>query len=102
MIGMDRLPELYLKIRDLDDAKRAVGILVKAADKAYERDTDAADPNNAFKGAWPSTDLWRRAIQQAAKISPGFPEEIIAGLQDPKSPRLRKLFSPAFWWADQQ
>jgi hypothetical protein len=82
MIGIDRLPGLYLRLGDVGGAKKAVDILVKAAGKIYEKDTDADDPNKAFKGSWPSTDMWRKAIQQAAKISPSLPEEIIAGLQD--------------------
>lgn len=91
MMGIDKLPELYLKIGDIDGAKKAVDILVKAGNKTYEKDTDADDPNKAFKGAWPSTDLWRKAIQQAAKISRGFPEEIIAGLQDPEIATFEKV-----------
>jgi hypothetical protein len=91
MMEIDKLPELYLKINDIDGAKKAVDILVKAGNKTYEKDTDANDPNKAFRGAWPSTDLWRKAIQQAAKISPRFPEEIIAGLQDPEIATFEKV-----------
>ena len=80
--GIEELPELYLKVGDTDGARKAVDILVKAAGKIYEHDTDPDDPNKAFKGAWPSTDLWGKAIQQAAKISPGLPEEMIAGMPD--------------------
>jgi hypothetical protein len=82
MIGINRLPELYLRVGDVDGAKKAVDILVKAAKKIYEHDTDADDPNKAFKGAWPSTDLWGKAIQQAAKISPSLPDKIIADVED--------------------
>ena len=82
MTGIDRLPELYLKIGDIDGAKKAVDILVKAAGKLYEHDTDTDDPNTAFKGSWPSTDLWGKAIRAAAKLSPALPEGLIAGLQD--------------------
>ena len=91
IIAIDRLPELYLKMGDLDGAKKAVDTLVKAAGKIHEKDTDADDPNKAFKGAWPSTDLWRKAIQEAAKISPGLPEEIIAGLQDAEIAAFEKV-----------
>jgi hypothetical protein len=91
MMEIDRLPELYLKIGDIDGAKKAVDILVKAGNKTYENDTDADDPNKAFKGAWPSTDLWRKAIEQATKISPGFPEEIISGLQDSEIATFEKV-----------
>lgn len=82
MTRIDELPELYLNVGDIDGAKKALDILVKAAAKIYEHDTDPDDPNKSFKGSWPSTDLWRKAIQQGAKISPVLPEEIIAGLQD--------------------
>jgi hypothetical protein len=82
MVGINRLPELYLKVGDVDGAKKAVDILVKAANKIYQHDTDADDPNKAFKGAWPSTDLWGKAIQQAAKISPSLPDKIIADVED--------------------
>jgi tetratricopeptide (TPR) repeat protein len=91
MIGIDRLPELYLKVGDVDGAKKAVDILVKAGNKIYEHDIDADDPNKAFKGAWPSTDLWRKAIQEAAKILPGLPEEIIADLQDAEIAAFEKV-----------
>jgi hypothetical protein len=89
--GIDRLPELYLKIGDVDGAKKAVDILVKAAAKIYEKDTDADDPNKAFKGTWPSTDLWRKAIQEGAKISLRLPEEIIAGMQDVEIAAFEKV-----------
>ena len=89
--GIDRLPELYLKIGDVDGAKKAVDILVKAAAKIYEKDTDADDPNKAFKGTWPSTDLWRKAIQEGAKISLKLPEEIIAGMQDVEIAAFEKV-----------
>ena len=72
-------------------SSKAVDILVEAGNKTYEKDIDADDPNKAFKGAWPSTDLWRKAIQQAAKISARFPEEIIAGLQDPEIATFEKV-----------
>jgi hypothetical protein len=91
MSGIDNLPELYLKVGDTDAAKKAVDILVKAAGKIYEHDTDPDDPNKAFKGTWPSTDLWRKAIQQAAKISSGLPDEIIAGLPDPEMSAFQKI-----------
>src|SRR4029077_17333503 len=89
--GIDRLPELYLKIGDVDGAKKAVDILVKAAAKIYEKDTDADDPNKAFKGAWPSTDLWRKAVQDAEKISPRLAEDIIAGLDDAEIATFEKV-----------
>jgi len=91
MTGIDALPGLYLNVGDMDGAKKAVDILVKAAGKIYEHDTDSEDPNKAFEGAWPSTDLWSKAIQQGAKISPAMPDEIIASLPDPEISAFEKV-----------
>src|SRR5215471_3081929 len=91
MSRIDRLSELYLKMGDVEGAKKAVDILLKAAGKIYEKDTDADDPNRAFKGAWPSTYLWSTAIQEAAKISPRLPEDIIAGVQDAEIAAFEKV-----------
>jgi hypothetical protein len=91
MAGIADLPELYVKVGDMDAAKKALDILVKAAGKIYEHDTDSDDPNKAFEGTWPSTDLWRKAIQQAARISPSLPDEIIAGLPDPEISAFEKV-----------
>jgi hypothetical protein len=82
---------LYLEIGDLDGARKAVDVLVKAAGNIYEKDTDANDPNRAFKGAWPSTNLWREAIKQAATISPRLPEDIISGLPDAEIAAFEKV-----------
>jgi hypothetical protein len=91
MSGTARLPELYLALGDTEGAKKAIKILQKTAAKLYERDTDSDDPNKSFKGAWPSTDLWRKSIQQAAKISPSLAEEIISELPDPEIATFEKV-----------
>jgi hypothetical protein len=76
------LPKLYYELGDADSAKKALKAMLKAAEKLYARDTDAEDPNKAFKGTWPSTDFWRQCVQIAGKISPALAEEIIAGIPD--------------------
>jgi len=77
------MPKIYLDLGDEEAAKRAIKVLVKAAEKLYARDTDSDDPNKAFKGTWPSADLWTKCVQAAAKISPALAEEIIAEISDP-------------------
>ena len=84
MSDITKLPELYLTLGNVEGAKEAIKILAKAAGKLYEPDTDSDDPNKAFNGAWPSTDLCKKCIQEAAMISPMLPEEIIGELQDQK------------------
>ncbi|HTM35681.1 MAG TPA: hypothetical protein VL156_02935 [Terriglobales bacterium] len=81
--GTSSMPKIYLDLGDEEAAKRAIKVLVKAAEKLYARDTDSDDPNKAFKGTWPSADLWTKCVQAAAKISPALAEEIIAEISDP-------------------
>ena len=75
-------PQIYIKLGDVEDARKALKPIVKAADKLYAHDVDADDPNKAFKGTWPSADLWRKCVQVAAKISPAYAEEIMAEIPD--------------------
>ncbi len=65
--------------------------MVKAAERLYAHDTDAEDPNKAFKGTWPSADLWRRCVQIAGKISPALAEEIIGEIPDPEIAAAQKV-----------
>ena len=77
------LPQLYLDLGDEEGAKRAVHGMFKAAEGLYAHDVDSDDPNKAFKGTWPSADLWRKCAEAAAKISPALAEEIIGEIPDP-------------------
>ena len=82
--GAANLPMMYIRLGDDEAAKKAIKAMVKAAEKLYARDTDDDDPNKAFKGTWPSADLWRKCVQAAAKISPALAEEIITEIPDPE------------------
>lgn len=76
------VPNFYIEVGDMEEARSSVKDLMKLADKLYARDVDSSDPNLLFKGVWPSTALWRRCVQFAAKISPEFAEEIVAQVPD--------------------
>jgi len=76
------VPNFYIEIGDMEEARASVKDLMKLADKLYARDVDSSDPNLLFKGVWPSTALWRRCVQFGAKISPEFAEEVIAQVPD--------------------
>ena len=89
--GLANLPKIYVDLGDEDGAKKAVKALLKAAEKLYAHDTDADDPNKAFKGTWPSADLWRKCVQAAAKISPVFAEEVITEIPDPEIAAAQKI-----------
>ena len=76
------VPNFYIEVGDMEEARSSIKDLMKLADKLYARDVDSSDPNLLFKGLWPSTGLWRRCVQFAAKISPEFAEEIVAQVPD--------------------
>jgi hypothetical protein len=76
------VPNFYVEVGDLEEARNSIKELMKLADRLYARDTDASDPNLVFKGIWPSTALWRRCVEFAAKVSPAFAEEMLAQVPD--------------------
>jgi hypothetical protein len=82
--GIADLPRIYLDLGDEDGARKALKPLLKTAEKIYAHDIDADDPNKAFKGTWPSADLWLKCVQAAAKISPSLAEEVISEIPDPE------------------
>jgi len=84
MLGVAKLAGIYLDLGDEEGARKALKTLLKAAEKLYGDDTDAEDPNKAFKGNWPSSNLWQRCVQVAAKISPALADEIISEIPDPE------------------
>jgi tetratricopeptide (TPR) repeat protein len=76
--------DLYLMLGQSDEAAKTVEETMKTAEKLYARDSDAGDPNLAFKGVWPSTGLWWKCIQTATPISSALPEQLIAEIPDPE------------------
>jgi hypothetical protein len=82
MSRVSSVPKMYLNLGDQDGARKAVKALLKSAEKSYASDTNADDPNNGFKGTWPSADLWRKCVQASAQIAPAMAEEIIAEIPD--------------------
>ena len=85
------VPKIYFELGDEDNAKKALKVMTKAAEKLYAHDADAEDPNKAFKGTWPSADFWRKCVQIAAKISPALAEEIVNEIPDPEISVAQKV-----------
>jgi len=77
------IPELYLLMGDKEASLAVLADLLSIARMLYAVDSDPSDPNLAFKGMWPSTDLWRYCIRFAAEVNPYRAEAIIEELQDP-------------------
>jgi hypothetical protein len=76
------LPEIYMWLGDQDEARNSLNELIKIAGKLYSHDSDLNDPNQAFKGMWPSANLWRHCMEFAAKLNPSLAEEILQEIPD--------------------
>lgn len=87
----------YLLLNDEDGARGAVKRALKVAQKLYERDTDADDPSVAFKGFWPSTNLWRELLREADHISPKVAEEILGEIPDPDIRAMERVLYADSW-----
>jgi tetratricopeptide (TPR) repeat protein len=81
----------YLKLGDTDSAKKVVEEGFKLAEKLYATDTDADDPNQAFKALWPSTSAWRRFVALATRISPQTALQAINSIPDPEIQALETI-----------
>jgi hypothetical protein len=81
----------YLKLGNTDSAKKVVDQGFKLAEKLYAIDTDADDPNQAFKAMWPSTSAWRRFIALATRISPQTALQAINNIPDPEIQSLETI-----------
>src|SRR6266850_222430 len=74
--------QLYLKLGEIESAKKTLQELLKTAERAYAADTNADDPNQAFKGQWPSAFLWLASVRLAARISPELAEQTTSLVTD--------------------
>ena len=81
----------YLKLGNTDSAKKVVDQGFKLAEELYGTDTDADDPNQAFKAIWPSTSAWRRFIALATRISPQTALQAINNIPDPEIQSLETI-----------
>ena len=82
--------DLYLQLGEKDTAEKTVGEGLKIADKLFQEDSDANDPNQALKAYWPSADAWRRFLGVANKISPRL---ALTGLKEISDPEMRTIES---------
>ncbi|HKN70850.1 MAG TPA: hypothetical protein VJX30_07470 [Terriglobales bacterium] len=78
------VPEIYLRLHDETEARSSLSELTKVARKLYDQDSDSDDPNEAFKGMWPSANLWRHCVAVAAKLTPSPAEGIVTEIPDPE------------------
>ena len=82
---------LYQQMGDIENAKATLKQAARSIDQAYKKDSDLGDPNKAFKGNWPSTQLWARCLHLAAKIAPELEDPIMADIPDPEIRSVLKV-----------
>lgn len=93
----EQAAKLFLRLKDLDDARRAVERGMAAANTAYKQDDNPDDPNQAIRLLWPSVQAWRDLIDIANSISPDFAVELVDGLPDDEAKPLERTFLAGRW-----
>ena len=83
--------EKYQTLGDVDDAKSTLLEASKSVEQLYKKDSDLEDPNLAFKGNWPSTQLWGKCLKLAAQISPPMVEQMMSDVPDPEIGSFLKI-----------
>jgi hypothetical protein len=63
----------------------------RSIDQHYKKDSDLGDPNKAFKGNWPSTQLWGKCLYLSTRIAPELQEPIMADIPDPEIQTFLKV-----------
>ena len=74
--------ELYQQLGDSDNAKSTLKQAAHSIEQAYKKDSDLSDPNQAFKGNWPSTQLWGRCLHLSARVAPELQDSIMSDIPD--------------------
>ncbi len=85
------IAESYLKLGETGSVKDVVDRGFKIAEKLYATDTDADDPNRAFKAEWPSTAMWSRFTSLLARTSRAAALEAINNIPDPEIQTLQRI-----------
>ena len=83
--------EKYQTLGDIDNAKSTLLEASKSVEQLYKQDSDLGDPNLAFKGNWPSTQLWGKCLKLAAQIAPPMVEEMMSDVTDPEISSFLKI-----------
>jgi 2C-methyl-D-erythritol 2,4-cyclodiphosphate synthase len=74
---------IYMKMDEIDDAKKTVEAGLAVAGKLYKDDSDADDPNTALKAFWPSTNAFCTMLREAARVSPTWSMSLLQDIRDP-------------------
>lgn len=83
--------ELYQQLGDTDNAKSTLKQAAHSIEQDYKKDSDLSDPNKAFKGNWPSTQLWARCLHLSARVAPELQDSIMSDIPDPEIRSVLKV-----------
>jgi hypothetical protein len=85
------IAETYARLGDTAAMQEVIERGFKLAEKLYATDSDADDPNQAFKGSWPSTVTWSRFTSLLAKTSSATALAKVGTIPDPGIQNLERI-----------
>jgi tetratricopeptide (TPR) repeat protein len=97
LFNLASVADTYLAMGDDEAAKKTVEKGLKVADKAYEQDSNADDPNKALKAYWPSTAAYRSFLRVAARISPAWATKVANEISDPEMKVVLQIALAEAW-----
>jgi len=83
--------QLYVRMGEIDDAKKYIEKGMSAAGKVYKDDTNPDDPNQAPRAFWPSVAGWRAMLSMASDISPLWASTLLKEIPDEEARTLGQL-----------
>jgi hypothetical protein len=91
-LSMPRAARIYLKLKDLKAAEKALEKGAASARRLYDEDSNAEDPNLALKLYWPSTMMWQEVVVEQEKVSPQLALTTIKEISDPEIQALARVW----------
>ncbi|HEY6254107.1 MAG TPA: hypothetical protein VI685_29485 [Candidatus Angelobacter sp.] len=76
--------DIYLRLKQIDEAKNSIEAGLDVADKLYKTDADDDDPNTALKAFWPSTNAYCAMLRHAGPISHAWASSLLRRIRDPE------------------
>jgi hypothetical protein len=89
--------KMYLDLDDKDAALKTIKLGTSLAERLFEADKNAANPNLAMHPVWPSAAVWRVFIAEARRISPQAALEVVKGIDDPEIQLFQKIALANAW-----
>jgi len=89
--------KMLLQLEDKDAARKVIEHGFELADKLYQQDNSASDPNKAAKVFWPASSMWRSFVRLAAEISPEFALQQIKEIDNPEIQVYEKVTLANAW-----